>query len=196
MTKGSVVGIVIVIFLVVFLIVDATCCYKNHCGLLMSIAVKLFGQKVPGMKMIDEGSPNGWVGVGSWWKAFVWNTQLFVWDNTNFKTFVRREVKGISTPRGSLQMAGVKKEAGELTEVTCDKVSLTKHEYVQSQLSVHTSFSNILDNHVIILFKMFAFRSLKKNLFYSILCLIFNVFSFVRLSDWFVISLEQKNTAR
>lgn len=59
MTKGSVVGIVIVIFLVVFLIVDATCCYKNHCGLLMSIAVKLFGQKVPGMKMFDDGSSNG-----------------------------------------------------------------------------------------------------------------------------------------
>uniref|UniRef100_H3DP36 Neural cell adhesion molecule 3 n=1 Tax=Tetraodon nigroviridis TaxID=99883 RepID=H3DP36_TETNG len=54
MTKGTVVGIVIVIFLVVFLIVDATCCYKNHCGMLMSIAVKLFGQNVPGMKAIDE----------------------------------------------------------------------------------------------------------------------------------------------
>uniref|UniRef100_A0A3Q0SD08 Neural cell adhesion molecule 3 n=1 Tax=Amphilophus citrinellus TaxID=61819 RepID=A0A3Q0SD08_AMPCI len=50
MTKGSVVGIVMVIFLVVFLAVDATCCYRNHCGLLMSIAVKLFGQKVPGIK--------------------------------------------------------------------------------------------------------------------------------------------------
>lgn len=59
MTKGSVVGIVIVIFLVVFLIVDATCCYKNHCGLLMSIAVKIFGQKVPGMKVLDEESSNG-----------------------------------------------------------------------------------------------------------------------------------------
>ncbi|CAG12882.1 unnamed protein product [Tetraodon nigroviridis] len=47
------------------------------------------------------------------------------------------KLKGISTPRGSLQMAGVKKEAGELTEVTCDKVSLTKHEYVQSRPSAH-----------------------------------------------------------
>eukprot|EP00066_Takifugu_rubripes_P014431 XP_011603697.1 PREDICTED: neural cell adhesion molecule 1-like [Takifugu rubripes] len=84
MTKGSVVGIVIVIFLVVFLIVDATCCYKNHCGLLMSIAVKVFGQKVPGMKVLDEESSNG-----------------------------ELKLKGISTPRGSLQM-GVKKEAGEL----------------------------------------------------------------------------------
>ncbi|XP_044062565.1 neural cell adhesion molecule 1 isoform X4 [Siniperca chuatsi] len=55
MTKGSVVGIVIVIFLVVFLVVDATCCYRNRCGLLMSIAGKLFGQKVPGLKMLEEG---------------------------------------------------------------------------------------------------------------------------------------------
>lgn len=53
--------------------------------------------------------------------------------------FLRRELtlKGISTPRGSLQMGGVKKEA-EPTEVTCDKVSLTKHEYVHSQLLFHT----------------------------------------------------------
>lgn len=41
------------------------------------------------------------------------------------------KLKGLSTPRGSLQM-GVKKGAGELTEVTCDKASLTKHKYVQS----------------------------------------------------------------
>lgn len=99
----GIVGIVIVIFLVVFLIVDATCCYINHCGLLMSIAVKLL------------------------WRLFVWDIPLFVWDNTIFKTFMRGEVKlkGFSTPRGSLQMGGVKKEAEELTEVTCDK-------YVQS----------------------------------------------------------------
>lgn len=99
-------------------------------------------------------------------EGVVWNTQLFVWDNMIFKTFVCREVKlmGISTPRGSLQMGGVK-DSGELTEVTCDKVSLTKYEYVQSQPSVHTCFSNIPDNYVIILFKMFTFRSLKKKLF-------------------------------
>lgn len=61
------------------------------------------------------------------------DTRLFVSCNTIFNTFVCREVKlkGLSTPRGSLQMGGVKKEAGELVEVTCDKVSLTKHEYVQ-----------------------------------------------------------------
>lgn len=54
-TKGSVVGIVMVIFLVVFLVVDATCCYRNRCGLLMTIGVKLFGHNVPGMKMFEEG---------------------------------------------------------------------------------------------------------------------------------------------
>lgn len=61
MTKGSVVGIVMVIFLVVFLVVDATCCYRNRCGLLMTIAVKLFGQKVPGVKTLEdgEGTTNG-----------------------------------------------------------------------------------------------------------------------------------------
>lgn len=36
-------------------------------------------------------------------------------------------------------MGGVK-EGGELKEVTCDKVSLTKHEYVQSRASVHACF--------------------------------------------------------
>uniref|UniRef100_A0A671WIT5 Neural cell adhesion molecule 3 n=1 Tax=Sparus aurata TaxID=8175 RepID=A0A671WIT5_SPAAU len=55
MTKGSVIGIFMVIFLVVFLVVDATCCYRNHCGLLMSIAVKLFGYKVPGLNMLEDG---------------------------------------------------------------------------------------------------------------------------------------------
>ncbi|XP_071325975.1 neural cell adhesion molecule 1 isoform X2 [Trachinotus anak] len=59
MTKGSVVGIVMVIFLVVFLVVDATCCYRNRCGLLMSIGVKLFGQKIQGLKMLEEGTTNG-----------------------------------------------------------------------------------------------------------------------------------------
>ncbi|XP_070691990.1 neural cell adhesion molecule 1 [Pempheris klunzingeri] len=61
MTKGSVIGIVVVIFLVVFLVIDATCCYRNRCGLLMFIAVKIFGQKVPGLKMLEdgEGATNG-----------------------------------------------------------------------------------------------------------------------------------------
>ncbi|KAM7420334.1 hypothetical protein PAMA_014854 [Pampus argenteus] len=54
-TKGSVVGIVMVIFLLVFLVVDITCCYRNRCGLLMFIAVKLLRQKVPGLKQVEEG---------------------------------------------------------------------------------------------------------------------------------------------
>lgn len=55
MGKGAVAGIVIVIFLVLLIAVDATCCYTNHCGMLMFLAVKLFGQKVPGMKTVEEG---------------------------------------------------------------------------------------------------------------------------------------------
>ncbi|XP_071381708.1 neural cell adhesion molecule 1 isoform X6 [Centroberyx affinis] len=55
MTKGGVVGIVMVIFLVLLLVVDATCCYTNRRGLLMFIAVKLFGRKVPGLKTLEEG---------------------------------------------------------------------------------------------------------------------------------------------
>ncbi|XP_036929812.1 neural cell adhesion molecule 1 isoform X2 [Acanthopagrus latus] len=103
MTKGSVIGVVMVIFLVVFLVVDATCCYRNHCGLLMSIAVKLFGYKVPGLKMLEDGD-----------------------GTTNGEV----KLKGISTPRSST--AGIKTtEGGQLTEVTCDKASLTKHEKIQ-----------------------------------------------------------------
>lgn len=105
MTKGSVVGIVMVIFLIVFLAVDATCCYRNRCGLLMFIAVKLFGQKFPGLKGVEdgEGTTNGEV-----------------------------KLNGLSTPRGSVQQAGVQtKEGGQLTEVTCDKAPLTKHEKTQ-----------------------------------------------------------------
>ncbi|XP_054869316.1 neural cell adhesion molecule 1 isoform X1 [Amphiprion ocellaris] len=105
MTKGTVVSIVMVIFLLVFLVVDATCCYRNRCGLLMTIAVKLFGQKVPGLKMIEEG------------------------DGT---TKGEVKLKGISTPRGSIQQVGtLTKEVGQLTEVTCDKAPLTKHEKTQ-----------------------------------------------------------------
>lgn len=109
LTKGSVVGIVMLIFLVVFLVVDATCCYRNRCGLLMSIAVKLFGQKVPGLKMLEEGE-----------------------GTTNGEV----KLKGISTPRGSMQHvdAGVQtltKDSRQLTEVTCDKAPLTQHEKKQ-----------------------------------------------------------------
>ncbi|XP_056299932.1 neural cell adhesion molecule 1 isoform X2 [Pseudoliparis swirei] len=55
LTNGSVVGIVMVIFLVIFLVVDATCCYRNRCGLLMSISVKVFGQKHPGLRRLEQG---------------------------------------------------------------------------------------------------------------------------------------------
>ncbi|GAA6224424.1 neural cell adhesion molecule 1-like isoform X2 [Lates japonicus] len=114
MTKGSVVGIVMMIFLVVFLVVDATCCYRNRCGLLMTIAVKLFGQQVPGLKMLEEG-------------AGTTNGEL--------------KLKGISTPRGSIQQSGVNtlsKEGGHLTEVTCDKAPLTKHEKIQPDRELPT----------------------------------------------------------
>ncbi|KAA8591520.1 hypothetical protein FQN60_016894 [Etheostoma spectabile] len=112
MTKGSVAGIVMVIFLVVFLVVDATCCYRNRCGLLMSIAVKIFGQKVPGLKTLEdgEGATNGEV-----------------------------KLKGISTPRGSVQHAVVQtKDKGLLTEITCDKAPLTKHEKNLPGRDLHT----------------------------------------------------------
>lgn len=116
MTKGHVVVIVMVIFLVVFLVVDATCCYRNRCGLLMSIAVKVFGQKVPGLQMLREG------------------------EGTNGEV----KLKGISAPRGSVQHseAGVQtltKDGGQLTEITCDKAPLTKHEKKQASRDVHTA---------------------------------------------------------
>ncbi|KAM6936688.1 neural cell adhesion molecule 1 [Lycodopsis pacificus] len=116
MTKGHVVVIVMVIFLVVLLVVDATCCYRNRCGLLMSIAVKVFGQKVPGLQMLGEG------------------------EGTNGEV----KLKGISTPRGSVQHseAGVQtltKDGGQLTEITCDKAPLTKHEKKQASRDVYTA---------------------------------------------------------
>lgn len=81
----------------------------------------------------------------------------FLLSKIRFTPFVCRELKlnGISTLRDSLQMGGVKKEAREITEVTCDKASLTKHKYVQSQL-FHTCLSNCQGNHLI--FKPLAFR--------------------------------------
>ncbi|XP_061572341.1 neural cell adhesion molecule 1 [Cololabis saira] len=111
LTKGTVVGIVMLIFIVVFLVVDATCCYRNRCGLLMTIAVKLFGQKVPGLKMMEDGDGTA--------KGEV-------------------KMKGISTAGDSLQQSGCQtagKEAGQLSEVTCDKASLTKNEKMQLPLA-------------------------------------------------------------
>uniref|UniRef100_A0AAV2MBF0 Uncharacterized protein n=1 Tax=Knipowitschia caucasica TaxID=637954 RepID=A0AAV2MBF0_KNICA len=107
LTKGTIVGIVLLIFLVVFLIVDATCCYKNHCGLLMTIAVKIFGQKVPGMKVLDEGdAPANGV-----------------------------KLKGITSRGSSHQLAQLalqaSKDLGQHKE-TCDKAPLTKNEKKQA----------------------------------------------------------------
>ncbi|XP_054477052.1 neural cell adhesion molecule 1 isoform X2 [Anoplopoma fimbria] len=118
MTKGSVVGIVIVIFLVVFLVVDATCCYRNRCGLLMTIAVKLFGQKVPGLQMLEEG------------------------EGTNGEV----KLNNISTPRDSVQHseAGVQtltKDEGQLREITCDKAPLTKHEKKTAGRELHAAIA-------------------------------------------------------
>ncbi|XP_049902461.1 neural cell adhesion molecule 1 isoform X1 [Epinephelus moara] len=111
MTKGSVICIVMVIFLVVFLVVDVTCCYRNRCGLLMSI-VKLFGQKVPGLKMFEDGevATNGEV-----------------------------KLKGITTPRASVHDAGVQTltRDGQIVEVTYDKAPLTKHEKKLSGRDLH-----------------------------------------------------------
>ena len=63
MGKGGIVGIVLFIFLMLLLAVDATCCYTNRCGLLMFLAVRLFGQKVSGLKTLGEGdgTTNGYV---------------------------------------------------------------------------------------------------------------------------------------
>lgn len=108
MTKGSVVGIVLVIFLVVFIAVDATCCYRNRCGLLMTIAVMIFGQKVPGLKVLEEGDANV-NGV---------------------------KLKGITSRGSSHQLAQLalqaSKDLGQCKDGSCDKAPLTKNEKKQA----------------------------------------------------------------
>ncbi|XP_028326815.1 neural cell adhesion molecule 1 [Gouania willdenowi] len=100
-TKGIVVGIVMFLFLVVFLVVDATCCYTNRCGLLMTIAVKLFGQKAPVMKNLENGD-----------------------DITKGEVHLR----GITPIRDGVTGT---QNSGQLAEITCDKAPLTKHEKLQ-----------------------------------------------------------------
>ncbi|XP_062394665.1 neural cell adhesion molecule 1 isoform X2 [Sardina pilchardus] len=102
--KGGVVGIVMLIFLVLLIAVDATCCYTNRCGMLMFLAVKLFGQKVPGSKVMEEGDGNG--------------------------TAIDMKVNGLASPRGSIpkQQAQNSAPPGVQSEVTCDKAPLTKFE--------------------------------------------------------------------
>ncbi|XP_076006476.1 neural cell adhesion molecule 1 isoform X2 [Genypterus blacodes] len=116
MTKGAVVGIVMMIFLLVLVAVDAACCYTKRCGLLMFISMKLFGHEVPGLKMSEEGD-------GA--------------TNGDLK------LKGIGTPRGSIQQQmGVQnftKEGGQLTEVTCDKAPLTKNEKAAANRDLPTT---------------------------------------------------------
>ncbi|KAK7887112.1 hypothetical protein WMY93_026733 [Mugilogobius chulae] len=107
-TKGGIVGIVLVIFLVVFLVVDATCCYRNHCGLIMTIAEKIFGQKVPGLKMLEEGDT----------------------------TVNGVKLKGITSRGSSHQLAQLalqaSKELGQRKDGSCDKAPLTKNEKKQA----------------------------------------------------------------
>ncbi|XP_029477691.2 neural cell adhesion molecule 1-like isoform X2 [Oncorhynchus nerka] len=103
MGKGAVAGIVIAIFLALLIAVDATCCYTNRCGMLMFLAVKLFGQKVPGMKTVEEGDGT---------------------SNGDLK------LNGLGLPRDSipnLQTQNGEKN-GLQAEVTCDKAPLTKFE--------------------------------------------------------------------
>ncbi|XP_063055524.1 neural cell adhesion molecule 1 isoform X2 [Engraulis encrasicolus] len=100
--KGGVVGIVMFIFLILLIAVDATCCYTNRCGMLMFLAVKLFGQKVPGAKGMEEGDTNG----------------------------IDMKVNGVESPRGSIpkEQAPNGQSKGAQSEVTCDKAPLTKFE--------------------------------------------------------------------
>ncbi|XP_055760164.1 neural cell adhesion molecule 1-like isoform X2 [Salvelinus fontinalis] len=103
MGKGAVAGIVIAIFLALLIAVDATCCYTNHCGMLMFLAVKLFGQKVPGMKTVEEGDST---------------------SNGDLK------LNGLGIPRDTIPKLQTQngEKNGLQAEVTCDKAPLTKFE--------------------------------------------------------------------
>ncbi|KAJ8332876.1 hypothetical protein SKAU_G00417720 [Synaphobranchus kaupii] len=98
--KGGVIGIVILIFLVLLVAVDATCCYLNRCGLLMFLAVKLLGEKAPGVKSVEEGDGD---------------------MNT-----VDVKLNGLRAQRGSVPKQ--QQQNGAQMEVTCDKAPLTKFE--------------------------------------------------------------------
>ncbi|XP_028837173.1 neural cell adhesion molecule 1 isoform X1 [Denticeps clupeoides] len=102
--KGGVVGIVMLIFLVLLIAVDATCCYTNHCGMLMYLAVKLFGRKTPGAKSMEEG------------EGTISNIDV--------------KLNGLATPRGSIPKQQTQNGAQNMvqSEVTCDKAPLTKFE--------------------------------------------------------------------
>ncbi|KAJ8384469.1 hypothetical protein AAFF_G00204900 [Aldrovandia affinis] len=104
MGKGGVVAIVMFIFLVLLIAVDVTCCYTNHCGLLMFLAVKLLGQNAPGVKTLEEGDGD--------------------------ITTVDVKLNGLSTQSRSIPKQQQQNGAqnGVQSEVTCDKAPLTKFE--------------------------------------------------------------------
>ncbi|KAJ8005355.1 hypothetical protein DPEC_G00145760 [Dallia pectoralis] len=101
--KGAVVGIVMLIFFILLIAVDATCFYTNRCGLLMFLAVKLLGHKVPGRKSVEDvdGTTNGDL-----------------------------KLNGIDVPRNSIPNLQTQNGAKNRlqAEVTCDKAPLTKFE--------------------------------------------------------------------
>ncbi|XP_010883381.2 neural cell adhesion molecule 1 isoform X1 [Esox lucius] len=101
--KGAVVGIVVFIFFILLLAVDVTCCYTNRCGMLMFLAVKLFGQKVPGRKTVEEGHGT---------------------SNGDLK------LNGIDILRNSIPNLQTQNETKNKlqAEVTCDQAPLTKFE--------------------------------------------------------------------
>ncbi|KAL0984979.1 hypothetical protein UPYG_G00151370 [Umbra pygmaea] len=101
--KGAVAGIVMLIFMVLVIAVDVTCCYTNRCGMLMFLAVRLCGEKVPGMKTVEDG------------------------DGTSNRDM---KLNGIGIQRDSiskLQTQNGEKNSMQ-AEVTCDKAPLTKFE--------------------------------------------------------------------
>ncbi|KAJ8289740.1 hypothetical protein GJAV_G00004760 [Gymnothorax javanicus] len=102
MGKGGVIAIVISIFLVLLIAVDATCCYVNRCGLLMYLAVKLLGEKAPGVKSVEEGNGDIMLAV----------------DVKELRTgSIRKQMQQQNGEQNGVQM-----------EVTCDKAPLTKFE--------------------------------------------------------------------
>ncbi|XP_035275664.1 neural cell adhesion molecule 1 isoform X1 [Anguilla anguilla] len=105
MGKGAVIAIVILIFLLLLVAVDATCCYVNRCGLLMYLAVKLLGEKAPGLKSVEEGDGDNIVDV---------------------------KLNGLRAQRGSIPKQQQQQQNGAQNgvqmEVTCDKAPLTKFE--------------------------------------------------------------------
>ncbi|KAF6716189.1 Neural cell adhesion molecule 1 [Oryzias melastigma] len=87
-------------------VVDATCCYRKRCGLLMSISVKLFGPKDSRSQMLDgeDGTTKGHSSV--------------IWLQRSESQRHRH------TERKLAELGGqpLRHEGDQLTEVTCDKL--------------------------------------------------------------------------